>query len=578
MKKGELIVKKNLKKVLSLVLALAMVFAMSVTVSADTVSATVVNNLSDHSFAAYAIFMGDYDSSTGVLSNVAWGDGVTSETLLEKLKADTTVILAADETAGTAAVTVANAFASASSADDVASVLATYNNNSVLAEAFVEAAYASKTSTSTAIAANSASVSLATGYYLIVDTTTLSTDLTVDAYNNALLQVVGTTVTIAKKTDAPSVEKKVQEIGYSETDSAYVAEYNDVADYSIGDSIGYELIGTIPSLTYYSYYKYTFTDTLSAGLTADTSTVKVYLADSKSSKTNWIEIPSSNYSVTTATYAGNDSTYTGGTVLTVAFSDIMSLKDSGGNALSLTGYSYIIVEYQAALNSSAVIGLNGNPNEVYLTYSSNPNSTASGDTDDKTEDTPEDKVIVFTYELDVTKVDSSNTSTKLSGAKFKLYRINSSNTTEYALVSDGKITGWTTTETEASTLTSGSDGVFKVAGLEDGTYYLKETEAPTGYNLLSNAIELTIAATTVNNQTWEGTASDALTALTISVDGGTAENGTVSSGVVSATVTNTKGSVLPTTGGIGTTIFYIVGVILVLGAGVLLVTRRRVSR
>ncbi len=153
-------------------------------------------------------------------------------------------------------------------------------------------------------------------------------------------------------------------------------------------------------------------------------------------------------------------------------------------------------------------------------------------------------------------------------------------TTYYVQVdSNYKVTGFTTDETKASTLTSNANGLIAVSGLEDRTYYVKETKAPTGYNLLSNAIALTIAATTSNGQNWTNSvASDALTALTLSVDGGTAVDGDVNSGIVSTTITNTKGTTLPTTGGIGTTIFYIVGAILVIGAAVVLVTRRRVSR
>ena len=122
-----------------------------------------------------------------------------------------------------------------------------------------------------------------------------------------------------------------------------------------------------------------------------------------------------------------------------------------------------------------------------------------------------------------------------------------------------------------------SNGLFKVAGLDDGTYYLHESKAPAGYNTLANDVELTIAATTVNDQNWtSGTASDALTALKITAGGATTD-GTLSTGTVSATVTNSKGATLPSTGGIGTTIFYVVGTALIVVAGVMLVVRKRMA-
>lgn len=185
------------------------------------------------------------------------------------------------------------------------------------------------------------------------------------------------------------------------------------------------------------------------------------------------------------------------------------------------------------------------------------------------------KVVVFTYELDTTKVDGTDTTKVLKDAEFKLYRKNSSNTNEYVKVEDGKVKGWTTNADEASVLKSGNDGKFVVKGLDDGTYYLKETKAPSEYNLLASDIKLEIKATTTNGQNWNGT-DEALTAIEIKVNDGNTTSGT--NGTVSTTVENNKGSVLPSTGGIGTTIFYVIGGILMVGAGVILVSRRRRSK
>ena len=107
---------------------------------------------------------------------------------------------------------------------------------------------------------------------------------------------------------------------------------------------------------------------------------------------------------------------------------------------------------------------------------------------------------------------------------------------------------------------------------------MKETKAPDGYNKLKDEITIKIEATTSNGQSWESkVAGDALTKLQIKVGTSDAEDGNKDTGVVGATVKNSKGSTLPETGGIGTTIFYVVGVVLMLGAGVLLITKRRMN-
>ena len=184
----------------------------------------------------------------------------------------------------------------------------------------------------------------------------------------------------------------------------------------------------------------------------------------------------------------------------MAFADLTSVE-------GVTADKYIIVEYTATLNKDAEIGLPGNPNKVYLEFSNNPNSGGEGDTGK----TPEDKVIVFTYELDVTKVDGEDADTKLKDAEFKLYDENG----KYAHCDAGKVTGWADTEEGGSTLKSDENGLFKVIGLDDGTYWLKETKAPDGYNLITDPIKIEIKATTVNDQDWtamEGPA-DALVGL-----------------------------------------------------------------
>ena len=268
-----------------------------------------------------------------------------------------------------------------------------------------------------------------------------------------------------------------------------------------------------------------------------------------------------------------------GQSFTVSFTDLKTV----------TGVSqgkYIIVEYTATLNQNAVVGLNGNPNTVKLEYSNKPDQSGSGDTDN-TGNTPEDKVIVFTYELDTTKVDGQNNNTKLKDAKFVLLN---SDSTKVAKITGGKFAGWQELPKEVdgkipatswigdTVLTSAeTTGLFSVTGLDDGTYKLREIVAPAGYNLLSTDIAVVITATTTNGQTWtNGQASSALTNLAVTADT-VAGTGNTSTGIAGITVANNKGSTLPETGGMGTTLFYVIGGILAVAAIVLLVTKKRMN-
>lgn len=265
--------------------------------------------------------------------------------------------------------------------------------------------------------------------------------------------------------------------------------------------------------------------------------------------------------------------------ITVSFEDIKAYVTSKTDIVT--------VEYSAVLNQSAVIGRNGQTNAVYLEYSNNPNVSYTPDTSDDNEDTPndedkgktpEDKVIVFTYELDVIKIDKA-TNARLEGAEFTLQ--NSAG--KYAKISSTsqRVLAWVDApETDPSgttTLVSDSLGVFRVIGLDDGVYTLTETKAPTSaYNKLSAPLTLTITATTANTQTEDADGTE-LSDLELDVDGST-QYGDPSDGLVMMNVANSKGSTLPSTGGIGTTIFYVLGGTLVVGSGIALVTKKRLGK
>ena len=518
---------KTIKRISCLLLALALMMALSVTAFAASV--TVEDNalLNGHTFTAFQVFTGREEN--GVLSDVQWGNGINSDAFLAALKADTTF---------------GSKFTDCGTAAAVAEVLGANNSNVDLANAVAKLAYANKTGNGTALTAGENT--LDDGYYLIVDTT--ANVGAGGAYNAALLQVFGN-INIKAKTDAPTVDKSV-------IDSNNVA--GNAADYSIGDKVPFTLVGSVPDMSRYDTYKYTFHDTLSAGLTAPAKTeVKVYLSAD-------------------ATLDASDTEVTSGFTVTVSDQEITVSCTNLKTVSGIENAKFVIVSYSATLNSSANIGNKGNPNTVKLEYSNKPDQSGSGDTGN-TGETPEDKVLVFTYELDVTKVDGQNTETKLRGAEFVLLN---SDQSKVAKVADGKLVEWVDVSTvdgkvtypAGTTLTSGSDGKFVIAGLDAGSYFLREIKAPVGYNLIKNDISVTITATLTQTED-----APALTALTITVDEGSAVAGDETTGVVATDVKNNKGATLPETGGIGTTIFYVLGSVLLVGAAVLLITKKRMS-
>ena len=362
----------------------------------------------------------------------------------------------------------------------------------------------------------------------------------------------------------------------NDEEGTYGTGYNDVADWDIGDRVPFKLIAAVPqNIDSYEEYTFIFHDTLSAGLTLDPESLHVYVTETTNANIN--EFLPQNEDL----YDVSDVDVDGSFTVTIPNIKALNSHDHAAN--------FIIVAYDAILNANAEIGLDGNPNSVSLEFSNDPNGDGLGRT-------AEDTVIVFTYELDGTKVDGK-TQAALQNAKFVL--LNGAKT-EAAMVVDGKVKEWVKVATEAAAddvqmpetyegwlelnqqhngliLTSAEGGTFKIAGLDDGTYFLREIQAPNGYNLLEDPVELVITATTANGQNWNGIAADALTGLPITVDNGAAQNGDLDTGIVNVTVENNRGATLPETGGMGTTLFYIIGGLLVVGAGILLVVRIRMK-
>lgn len=505
-------------------MAIAGVAGASTAMAEDTTSSgfsiTINKTETGHTYEAYQVFTGRLDD--GTLSDIEWGAGVDG------------VALSTAKYDGKSAKEIAKSL-NATNAEKFANNVAGGNG----AKSYLKTATHSvkgETSQSKAI------TGLSAGYYLLKDTID-STAAQPAAYTKFILKVVGN-VDVTPKTDTPSVEKKVQENSNKYvTDGGYGAGYNDVADYNIGDAVPFKLIGTVPNMDCYDTYKYTFNDTASNGLTLPSKNgVKVYVADDKAG-TNKADITSS------ADITVEDQN------LTVAFTDLKTVK-------GVIAGKYIIVEYSATLNGNAVIGLLGNENAVKLTFSNNPNQSGEGGSN-PTGETPEDKVIVFTYRLNGTKVDSADQNKKLKDAEFKLQRTSDN---KWAKVDSGKVSEWVSSEDDASVITSDTDGKFSVAGLDDGTYNVKETKAPSGYDLPATPFVITLTAKTSNGQNWNNVPASALLDHT--------------DGVFNETFVNNAGSNLPSTGGMGTTVLYAAGaaIVLVAAFGIAFAVRRRNAR
>lgn len=362
------------------------------------------------------------------------------------------------------------------------------------------------------------------GYYLIKDKDDSLQGQ--ESYTEFILHVTDD-VDANVKADVPSVEKKVKDTNDT---TGETTGWQDSADYDIGDDVPFQLTATLANnIESYKTYSLKFNDTLSEGLDYNNDAV-IKLGDK-----DVTDRFTPSYDATAKT-------------LTFTCDDILAFGAKNSDK--------IVVEYTAKLNENAVIGAAGNPNTVYLDFSNNPNNGGEGDRGK----TPEDKVIVFTYKLTVNKVDKENK--PLTGAEFSLFKkVKVDGKDELELVEVKKI------------LSTNAEGtVFGFTGLDDGTYVLRETKTPDGYNSIEDQ------TFTISAEHDENSDDPKLTTLTGDVASGSIidlgvmlENGELSTDVV-----NNKGSVLPSTGGAGRVAIYVIGAILVLGGGIVLVTKKRV--
>lgn len=507
---------------MALLAALALVLAMAVPAFADEATCSITAPNNRHNYEVYQIFTGTLSENNGtkVLSDIKWGkNGTNGDTAVTEGDSVPETVL-----------------------NDITRV-ATKPDSEKLAviEKYVNLKGEKFTTVNSGTTEN-----VPAGYYLIKDTDN-SHDNQHDAYTQFIVEVAGN-VNFKPKTDYPTVEKKVKENSKETgTTGDYGERYNDVADYSIGDAVPFKLIGSVPDMSQYSTsYKYTFHDTLANSLKApDKADVKVYMSSNKAGSGK--QDITSNFTVTVS-----------GQEITVHTEDLKAID-------GISAGKYILVEYSAVLNSNAAINNDnvadtdkGNINKVYLTYSNNPrNKSEAGKT-------PEDTVIVFTYKIEATKVDGE-TSKELQGVTFRIYKM-SGDDKLYAQVAEGKLKDWITTADDNCVLTSGKDGKFSLAGLDDGTYFIEEINPLPGYNSI-DPVEIQVNGKTNNGQNGNGATSE-LAGVTFTV-GGKTEN--------AITIVNNAGTTLPSTGGMGTTVFYVVGGGLMAVAVVLLVTKKRME-
>lgn len=503
--------------------------------------------------AAFQIFTAQVSGDGESVVVTGWGDGIALNTLSDAIAASG---LSSDFTG----VNFENTEASAQKVADIVSGYS--GENASKAETFAKLAAQSRKGSGTAAVGNVIE-GLNTGYYIVVDTEAASKGNYTSFTLGMLTVVTGENATATVKRDFPSFDKQIGDINDT-TDAANTYTFNEAADHDMGDAVPFKLIASVPSnIAKYDTYKMIFHDDLQADVfTFNQDSVKVTYYASSSDTTGTDVTKAFTTALSTAEDKSKFESHTDGTEdFTVTCNNI-----KGIDSITLTSGGHFEIQYTATLTKKANMGAKGNWNGAYLEYSNNPNVSGEGDTDN-TGKSPTDYCVAFTYQTVIDKIDGI-TKAPLAGAEFTLEK---------------KLEDGSKKKIDVVTAVEGTRFMFN--GLDDGTYVLTESKVPDKYNGIE-PITFTISAT--EDQT-DG--SEALTSLT--ADGGaratftsgkvyllndTTEATGSDNGSVKTTIENLKGSSLPSTGGIGTTMFYVGGGVLVAGAGVLLITKKRAKK
>ncbi len=503
--------KKLLALLLSAILLLSLLPAAFATepeaqAAATTYSLTIAGTQNGREYELYQVFTGALheENGTKILSDVVYGKSWKDKNAGDPV----------DET-------TLNSYVNAS--DGKANI-----------DAFLPHKADTAFKTATAVDTTATFTDLPAGYYVVLEVGEVGGHA---AKSEHIIQVVGDT-SVAAKMDVPTSQKKVKDTNDT---TGVTTGWQDSADYDIGDNVPFQLTATVAKniLDFKGDYALTFHDKQSAGLTFN----------------NDVVVKIDGTKVTTGYTVVTGETITDGCTFHVHFDDLKAYKEQG-----IHGGSVVTVEYTSRLNENAVPGATGNPNEMYIKFSNNPNS----DQPEENGETPKDKVIVFTFQLDVFKLDGSrDPAAPMAGAEFTLFKKDTNGDfVSYKVITPDKADGSDNEE--------GIRHVYHFKGLDDGTYKLVETVTPKGYNT-AEPIEFTITAE-------HDVISPDPKLTSLSVDNTIILNlGAATTGILTTYVHNYRGNTLPSTGGMGTTIFYVLGSILAVGAAILLVSKKRMN-
>mgnify|MGYP002770062971 CR=1 FL=1 len=541
---------KSMKKLVTLLLSLVMLCALALPAMADEAkkySITINGAVAGHTYTAYQVFSGVYykDSRQNgtpadkkYLSDVEWGKDVDGTAIVKELQATTTLKKLRDK------FDTVNAD-DTDAAKKVAYILQGLGDQSEELDEFARVVghhlkAGEKSGFATIPAGDTTKTgtipNLSAGYYFVKDSDEIGAG---EIATKFLVEVVGD-AKVTVKAQAPTIDKKIVDADNGDTNHTTA---------NIGDKVEFKLTAKVPDMANFDTYTFTISDTLSKGLTFDAQSVVVNIDNVRLEATT-------NYKLTAPTNPEKDNT----------FKIEFTKKQLGDNVKHDTGAT-IVVTYKATLNSNALT-TDKESNKATLEYSNNPAGEGTG-----TVKTPDVPVYICDFDIDIDKYDdtdnkdggTANKEKKLAKAEFILYKEVTKNeqktTYYYKWDNSTKEVKWVTDKQEATPKTTTADGKASFQGIAAGSYFLEETKAPDGYNKLKDPVPVIITAdyddkgqlTTSATHTGEGQY------------------------IQTVEVPNKAGAVLPSTGGIGTTIFYVLGSILALGAAVLLIVKKRMN-